>query len=116
MIREVVSHWQLRHPNVVALLGIHQFDHEENGPPSMVLQYAEHGSAMQYLKANPDPQNFLRVVCVQFHSINPPLTEPAKVKGLLDGICYLHSRTPPVIHGDLHDVRSFLLVKINDSG
>lgn len=64
IVREVISHWQLRHPNVVALLGIYQSEDEESGPPSMVLQYAEHASAHLYLSNHSEPQYFLHVVCV----------------------------------------------------
>lgn len=63
-MREVISHWQLRHPNVVALLGIYPSEDEEGAPPLMVLQFAEHASAQRYLKAHPEPQYFLKVVCV----------------------------------------------------
>lgn len=70
----------------------------------MVLQFAEHASAKLYLKAHPGPQYFRKVVRIFYLPMSGLVTEYTKVAGLLDGICYLHSRTPPVIHGDLHDV------------
>ena len=60
VIREIIAHWQLRHPNIVAVIGIQQFD--EDSFPSMILQHAEHSSAIEYLKLHPDSQSFLKVV------------------------------------------------------
>ncbi|KAF8309928.1 kinase-like protein [Clavulina sp. PMI_390] len=110
IIREIISHWQLRHPNVVGLLGVYRVkddsDSEEDShandvplperPPWMVLQYAKHSSALKYLKS-PDGGRFLEVV-----------------KGIVDGLVYLHSRTPPVIHGDLHD-RNIIVTASGDA-
>jgi len=52
----------------------------------MILQRAEHSLAIKYLESHPDSRSFLKLVL-----------------GLFDGICYLHTRLPPIIHGDLHD-------------
>lgn len=80
IIREVIAHWQLRHPNVVALLGIHQSDDE--GPPCMVLQFAEHASARQYLKTHPEPQHFLRVVShYAIYYVPTPLLRVPRLRG-----------------------------------
>lgn len=35
---------------------------ELDGSPTMILQYAQHGSARQYLDEHPHPLNFLGVV------------------------------------------------------
>lgn len=66
IIREIIAHWQLRHPNIVAVIGIHLFDGESI--PSMILRRAEHSSAIKYLELNPDPPSFLKLVrfCVVF--------------------------------------------------
>ncbi|KAF8301046.1 kinase-like protein [Clavulina sp. PMI_390] len=109
IIREIVSHWQLRHPNVVSLRGIYRVQddsaNEEDSdasdaptpmrPPSMVLQYAKHSFALDYLQSHDGSGRFLEVV-----------------RGVVAGLVYLHSQTPPIIHGDLHD-RNIL---ITDSG
>jgi len=59
-IREVISHWQLRHPNIVALKGICKFGH---GPlPSMILQHAQYPSAREYLMLHSDSQSYMKVV------------------------------------------------------
>jgi len=59
-ICEVISHWQLRHPNIVALKGICQFG---RGPfPSMILQHAEYPSARSYLELHSDSQSYMKVV------------------------------------------------------
>jgi len=59
VIREIMAHWQLRHPNIVAVIGIHQFD--EDSFPSMILQYAEHSSVIEYLELHPDSRSFLKL-------------------------------------------------------
>ena|ERR1700733_14085506 len=64
MIREIIAHWQLRHPNIVAVLGIHQF--EEGYFPSMILQLADHSSAINYLELHPDSRSFLKLVSFIF--------------------------------------------------
>ena len=61
MIREIVAHRQLRHPNIVSLVGIYIF--EEESLPSMILQRAEHSFAIKYLELHPDPRSFLKLVC-----------------------------------------------------
>jgi len=60
VIREIVAHWQLRHPNIVSLIGIYQF--EEEFFPAMVLQRAEHSLAIKYLESHPDSRSFLKLV------------------------------------------------------
>lgn len=60
--RQVVTHWQLRHRNIVALHGIYHYKGEAQGSPSMVLQHAEYASARNYLRAHPGPQPFLKLV------------------------------------------------------
>ena len=48
--REVIVHAQIRHQNVIQLLGIWQ--DSEGGPPLMVMPFAENGSASAYLRRN----------------------------------------------------------------
>jgi len=55
-----VAHWQLRHPNIVSLIGIYQF--EEESFPAMILQRAEHSLAIKYLESYPDSRSFLKLV------------------------------------------------------
>ncbi|KAF8311064.1 kinase-like protein [Clavulina sp. PMI_390] len=96
--REIITHWQLHHPNLVDIIGISKstdtFSSDEFLDavgvlvplPNMVLRYAEHGSAADYLRSDLGSWYFLHVV-----------------KGVADGLEYLHSRFPPIVHGDLHD-------------
>jgi hypothetical protein len=102
ILREIVGHWQLRHPNIVNLIGIHQFDGESF--PSMILQHVEHPSAAEYLELHPDPKSFLKLVRIRLVSPHRPLSASSQLFGLLEGIHYLHTRSPPIVHGDLHDV------------
>ncbi|KAF8307624.1 hypothetical protein DL93DRAFT_1998562 [Clavulina sp. PMI_390] len=71
IIREVIAHWQLRHPNVVTLFGIYRIPDEEEFDafdiptlallPAMVLQHAKHSSAQDYLKTHSRSEDFLQV-------------------------------------------------------
>ena len=47
--REIITHAQLRHPNVIAFLGVFR-DDDNDGAPMIVLPFMENGSAMDYLK------------------------------------------------------------------
>ncbi|KAJ3930576.1 MAG: kinase-like domain-containing protein, partial [Lentinula lateritia] len=72
---------QLKHPNILPLLGVN----EEIFSPSfcLVSPWMANKDIITYLKANPT------------HSRHNVLTEIAA------GLAYLHSRTPPIIHGDI---------------
>ncbi|KAF8312392.1 kinase-like protein, partial [Clavulina sp. PMI_390] len=83
--REAITHRQLQHPNVLPFLGIYRED--ETSYPLTVLPFVERGSLQDMLAG----------------------LAPGKLVGLPDflvgcsrGLVYLHSRTPPIVHGDLH--------------
>ena len=80
-IREIIAHWQLQHPNIVAVIGIYQFDEESF--PSMILQRAEHSSAIDYLKLHPDSRSFVKLVrfCIAFPQ--PRIHRMSAVVGLI---------------------------------
>ncbi|KAF8292341.1 kinase-like protein, partial [Clavulina sp. PMI_390] len=86
--REAILHSQLRHPNILPFLGAHY--EGPNSPPLVILPFHERGS-LQKLLADlnagglMEPSDLIRVVV-----------------GSARGVVYLHSRTPPIIHGDLH--------------
>ncbi|KIK56132.1 hypothetical protein GYMLUDRAFT_825126 [Collybiopsis luxurians FD-317 M1] len=72
---------QLNHPNILPLLGVNT----ELFFPSfcLVSPWMEHRDIITYLKKNP------------VYDLLSVLTD------VVAGICYLHSRDPPVIHGDI---------------
>ena len=77
----------------------------------MILERAEHSSAIKYLESHPDSKSFLKIVC--FYLIlysRPALIGRTQVGGLFEGIYYLHTRSPPIIHGDVHDVSVDVLI------
>ncbi|KAF8293556.1 kinase-like protein, partial [Clavulina sp. PMI_390] len=82
--REAITHSQLQHPNILPFLGIYCETNEAY--PLMVLPYLKGGSLEDMLKG---PK--LGVIDLSFLII-----------GAARGTAYLHSRMPPIIHGDLH--------------
>ena len=71
---------QLHHPNIVKCLGM-VFEPNNYG---LILEHMEHGEIGNFLKRNNNLETKLRVI-----------------KDVATGMNYLHSLTPPVIHGDL---------------
>lgn len=70
----------LDHPNIVPLRG---YVVEEDGTPALISPWFEHGDVLTYLQKHPfaDRRKLVRQVA--------------------EGLIYLHSRGPPVVHGDL---------------
>lgn len=60
IIKEAITHYQLRHDNIISLLGVAMMD--GSSVPMMVLPYLEYGSALKYLKARPFPDVLLKLV------------------------------------------------------
>ncbi|KAF8285030.1 kinase-like protein, partial [Clavulina sp. PMI_390] len=85
---EAILHSQLRHPNILPFLGVHHA--WPNSSPLVILPFHERGSLQKLLADLKvggllEPSDLIRVVV-----------------GSARGVVYLHSRTPPIIHGDLH--------------
>jgi len=68
----------------MALIGLVESDGETL--PSIALQHAKHLSGKMYLESNRASQHFLKIVT-----------------GLFAAVHYLHTRSPPVVHGNLND-------------
>ncbi|KAF8290844.1 kinase-like protein, partial [Clavulina sp. PMI_390] len=80
-----ILHSQLHHPNVLPFLGVY---HERDSPlPLIVLPFLEHGS-LEKLLANQKPDGLIE--------------QADLVRIVTRGLVYLHSRDPPIIHGDIH--------------
>lgn len=59
--RKILLHAQIRHKNVIPLLGI--WRGPEGGPPLMVMPFAENGSALAYLQEdNRDASHCAKIV------------------------------------------------------
>ncbi|KAF8309230.1 kinase-like protein [Clavulina sp. PMI_390] len=85
MHREAITHSQLDHPNILPFLGV---SHEApNSPPIVVLPFCDGGSLHDVLT-----DGFL-MEAGRFSRI---------AVGVTRGVAYLHSRNPPIIHGDIH--------------
>ncbi|KAF8312095.1 kinase-like protein [Clavulina sp. PMI_390] len=82
--REALTHAQLAHPNILPFLGVYR--EEANSPPMVVLPFVESGSLQDLIDYKPmSSEGFERILV-----------------GTAKGVLYLHSRQPPIVHGDLH--------------
>lgn len=77
--REIIAQRQLQHPNILSLVGIFR---DSKHPLSIVTPWIEQGHVKLYLPSH--PHHFLRIIC-----------------GVAQGLSYLHTRNPPIIHGDI---------------
>lgn len=108
--REIVIHRQLKHPHVVGFLGAFRDNTPHLSAPLIVLPYLPKRSAKAWIEQHPTPLNYLRIVSspllllLGFH-----ILIQGQLSDVAEGLEYLHSRSPPVIHGDLHGVKSKFL-------
>ncbi|KIO21062.1 hypothetical protein M407DRAFT_51459, partial [Tulasnella calospora MUT 4182] len=70
----------LNHPNVVPLRG---YALQDDGTPMIISPWFEHGDVHSYLEDYPDADR------------------KKIVRQVAEGLVYLHSQDPPVVHGDL---------------
>mmetsp|Transcript_47646 Transcript_47646/g.137103 ORF Transcript_47646/g.137103 Transcript_47646/m.137103 type:complete len:527 (+) Transcript_47646:111-1691(+) len=73
---------QLRHPNIISYLG----HHHQDDTLYIYLEYAPGGSVASVLR--------------NFGALQEPLLQTA-ARGVLEGLHYLHTRDPPVVHRDI---------------
>lgn len=57
---EIITHWQLRHNNILQLLGVYQEAHD--APPFMVVPYMENKSSSIFLQTYGDAETYIHVV------------------------------------------------------
>ncbi|KAG8902975.1 hypothetical protein FRB99_003866, partial [Tulasnella sp. 403] len=83
LVRELTVHATLDHPNVLPLLGFHLS--VELDQAWLISPYAPNGNIYDYLER-----------------VNPPVHERLKLANdTAKGLEYLHSREPPICHGDI---------------
>ncbi|KAG8970627.1 hypothetical protein FRC05_000563 [Tulasnella sp. 425] len=80
MNRETEIWSRLNHPNVVPLRG---YALQEDGTPMIISPWFDHGDVHSYLEDYPDADR------------------KKIVRQVVEGLVYLHSQDPPVVHGDL---------------
>ncbi|KAJ3120889.1 hypothetical protein HK098_004180 [Nowakowskiella sp. JEL0407] len=106
LLRDVELLTELRHHNIIPVFGVSI----NTSVPLIVMEYADSGSLYSYLRNYPEK-----------------VTGPEAVNHLLyqiaQGMLYLHSQEPPVLHGDLRTANCLLssgilgtVVKITDFG
>ncbi|KAG8919378.1 hypothetical protein FRC02_001714 [Tulasnella sp. 418] len=82
LLREMLIWSKLQHGNIVPFLG-YAFDGDR---PCMISPWYENGDVIKYVRQHPE------------------MDKSRLVRECIDGLVYLHSRQPPVIHGDLKAV------------
>ncbi|KAG8951444.1 hypothetical protein FRC03_012542 [Tulasnella sp. 419] len=88
--REIRIWGPLNHDNIVPLLG---FAFEEESP-CMVAPWYENGTVLKYISENPEADRLKLTL------------------DILNGLIHLHSRNPPIVHGDLRGCN----VMVDDDG
>ncbi|KAG8922861.1 hypothetical protein FRC01_013515 [Tulasnella sp. 417] len=83
LVRELKVWAAAKHPNILELVGFYLS--ENYGCAQLISTYIAHGNVKDYIKTcNPDLEVRLNLV-----------------KGITSGINHLHTRDPPICHGDL---------------
>ena len=99
---ECFLHSQLSHPNIVQFLETHHPEGEQ--VPILIMEFL--------------PTNL--TFCVETYGILPKELGCSILHDIALGLCYLHSRTSPIIHSDLHSsnilLSSNMTAKISDLG
>ncbi|KAL5530992.1 hypothetical protein ACEPAG_3868 [Sanghuangporus baumii] len=87
VFREFIIWSQMRHPNIVPLIGL-WFDFGcETGLPAFVSPWLEHGSLLRYLRERPDMDRAQRLHLLL---------------GVAKALAYMHNHQPCVCHGDIN--------------
>ncbi|KAF9007506.1 kinase-like domain-containing protein [Cyathus striatus] len=78
--REVYVWTKLKHPNIAQFYGV---TFHIGGRPAIVMLWYANGTVPSYLKSHPDADKL------------------SLIKDIANGLQYLHTLSPPVVHGDL---------------
>ncbi|KII90406.1 hypothetical protein PLICRDRAFT_52144 [Plicaturopsis crispa FD-325 SS-3] len=90
-LQHEASRWQvLEHVNVVPFFGL---CYELGRMPALVLPYYEKGSVLSYMKSHANASNEEKM---------------AFTRGIANGLQYLHSQEPPIVHGDIRGANIFV--------
>ncbi|KAH7928694.1 kinase-like protein [Leucogyrophana mollusca] len=93
LIREGRVWSMLKHPNITPFIGV-CYDLTPHGQSSLISPYYKNKDAVSYLKETPQANRV------------------ALLRQIASGLAYLHSQSPPIVHGDMKGSN----ILINDQG
>ncbi|THH09476.1 hypothetical protein EW145_g1993 [Phellinidium pouzarii] len=88
IVKELYLWSKLNHPNVLPLRG---FIIDETGFPSLISEWMDNGSVLEYAQKHPDCDTIIHLSL-----------------GIAEGLAYLHNLEKPMVHSD---IKSELLAK-----
>lgn len=109
ILREIMVHWQWRHQHVLPLHGVVFGPESEETVPNLVVPFMSGGDPIRWLNDHPSPSDFVKIV--SWSEITKRrflvLATSFQIRGTVEGVVFLHTQDPPVIHGDINPVCGF---------
>lgn len=100
-IKELSLLRDLRHENVVKLVGVVAYDQVSDIPCSLVTELCLNGDLFDYVRRDAPVPPFERILKVMLD--------------IASGLDYLHNRTPKIIHRDMKRLGCLIALQIEPS-
>ena len=101
---------QLNHPNILSFLGVNADLFKES--LCLVSPWMPNGNLMVYIQKNPQHDRVTSVIQIspQMFGLIIDISSP-KIIQIASGLYHLHSRNPPIVHGDVKGVSKIVFVQ-----
>jgi hypothetical protein len=101
---EAVIWFQLKHPNVLPLYGVAHMGDSRDDERCLASPWMNSGNIVQFLRMAPTTECSLLVSKILFCTSMETTHRNTQILDIAEGLNFLHSFRPSVIHGDLKGV------------